>query len=313
MLLFHAANPSACGIASMDPAGRIVDFVEKPKQPASDLANAGVYVLTPDAYREIAAMKAFDIGFEVLPRFVGRMRGWIQNGYHRDIGTVGAFEQAKADAAGLLARRRVYSAGRRPAVFFDRDGTLIEQVHYLSDPAQVRLVSGAAQTVARLQAAGFACVVVTNQSAIGRGLITDEDLCRIHGEMCQQFKAEGVELDGIYYCPAVPSADDRTSVEFFDRKPGPGMLWRAANELWLDLSRSWMVGDMVSDVLAGQNAQCAGSILIGVSEDADAGVSMAAAAHQWARDLLEATETILDVPDAIRAVARTNERERHLR
>jgi len=96
MLLFRAANPKACGIAEMDATGRIVDFEEKPAQPKSDLANAGVYAVTADAWREIAAMKAFDIGFHVLPQFIGRMRGHVHTGYHKDIGDFAALEAARA-------------------------------------------------------------------------------------------------------------------------------------------------------------------------------------------------------------------------
>jgi mannose-1-phosphate guanylyltransferase len=101
MLLFRAPNPSACGIAELDDEGRVVSFVEKPKEPKSDLANGGVYVVDADAYREIAAMKAFDLGFEVLPRFVGRMRGWAWDGYHLDVGTHEALEKARRDAPSL--------------------------------------------------------------------------------------------------------------------------------------------------------------------------------------------------------------------
>jgi mannose-1-phosphate guanylyltransferase len=102
MLLFHAENPSACGIAELDEDGRIVSFVEKPRDPVSDLANAGVYVLDAAAYREIAAMRAFDLGFDVLPAFVGRMRGRVLEGYHLDIGSPEALAQARGDAPGLL-------------------------------------------------------------------------------------------------------------------------------------------------------------------------------------------------------------------
>ena len=134
MLLFRAPNPKACGIAELDEEGRVVSFVEKPKEPKSDLANGGVYVVDAEAYREIVAMKAFDLGFEVLPRFVGRMRGWAWEGYHLDVGTHEALEKARNDAPKLRAR------GTRPAVFLDRDGTVIEYVHYLGDPAKVRLL-----------------------------------------------------------------------------------------------------------------------------------------------------------------------------
>jgi D,D-heptose 1,7-bisphosphate phosphatase len=262
MLLFRAPDPRACGIAELDDAGRVVSFVEKPREPTSDLANAGVYVVSADAYREIAALGAFDIGFEVLPRFVGRMRGWAWDGYYLDIGNPEALEKARRDAPGLRMRPPIGRTGKRPAVFLDRDGTLIEQVHYLSDPGLVRLLPGAGETLRRLHDAGFASVLVTNQSAIGRGMLTESQLHLIHGEMNRQLAAEGTALDAIYYCPEAPAGDDRTVIEHGDRKPGPGMLVRAAEELGLDLGASWMVGDMISDVLAGINAGCKGSILV---------------------------------------------------
>lgn len=150
----------------------------------------------------------------------------------------------------------------KPAVFLDRDGTVIEQVDYLSKPEQVKLIPGAAEAIRSLRLVGFACVLVTNQSAIGQGLLTVEGLGEIHDEMHRQLAEEGAELDGVYFCPHVPTIADRGMVEYPDRKPGPGMLLRAAQELDLDLSRSWMVGDMLSDVLAGCNAGCYGTILV---------------------------------------------------
>ena len=95
MLLFHAPNPKACGIAEVDGTGRIVDFVEKPAEPKSDLANAGVYAVTADAWREMADAKAFDLGFDVLPKFVGRMQGHVHD----------ALEAARADAPRVFAQR----------------------------------------------------------------------------------------------------------------------------------------------------------------------------------------------------------------
>lgn len=103
MLLFHAPNPRACGIAETDATGRIVHFVEKPAEPHSDLANAGVYAVTADAWREMADARAFDLGFDVLPKFVGRMQGYVHEGYHRDIGTLEALEAARADAPRAFA------------------------------------------------------------------------------------------------------------------------------------------------------------------------------------------------------------------
>lgn len=101
MALFRAEHPEKCGIAELDGAGRIISFVEKPEKSVSNLANAGLYVLDAAAWREIADMDAFDFGFDVIPRFVGRMRGFEHPGYHRDIGTPEALAAANADAPGL--------------------------------------------------------------------------------------------------------------------------------------------------------------------------------------------------------------------
>jgi mannose-1-phosphate guanylyltransferase len=102
MVLFRAENPRACGIASLDAEGRVVAFEEKPQQPTGDLANAGIYVVDGAAWREIAAMDAFDFGFDVLPAFVNRMRGWVFDGYHRDIGDRASLERAQRDAASVF-------------------------------------------------------------------------------------------------------------------------------------------------------------------------------------------------------------------
>jgi mannose-1-phosphate guanylyltransferase len=105
MVLFKTENPRACGIAQLDGADRIVEFVEKPQQPKGDLANAGIYVITAQAYAEIAALGAFDLGFDVLPRFVGRMRGFLHTGYHLDIGNMQALERARNDVARVFQER----------------------------------------------------------------------------------------------------------------------------------------------------------------------------------------------------------------
>jgi len=144
----------------------------------------------------------------------------------------------------------------RPAVFFDRDGTLIELVHHLTDPADVALIEGAGQAVRRLRAAGYAAVIVTNQSVIGRGLLTEAGLAEVHREMNAQLAAQGAAIDAIYHCPLKPMQKDPTIIEDPMRKPGPGMLIQAARDHGLDLARSWMAGDTLSDMHAGRNAGC---------------------------------------------------------
>ena len=96
MLLFRAEFPERCGIAQVAPDGRVTEFVEKPPEPQGNLANAGVYCVSADAYREMADLRGFDLGFDVLPRFVGRMRGFVWEGYHRDIGDAASLALAEA-------------------------------------------------------------------------------------------------------------------------------------------------------------------------------------------------------------------------
>lgn len=101
MVLFHTAYPKQCGIATLD-GDRIIDFVEKPEHPASDLANAGIYVVDAATWREIADRNVFDFGFDVLPHYIGQMRGFRHEGYHRDIGNHQALDAANADAKRLF-------------------------------------------------------------------------------------------------------------------------------------------------------------------------------------------------------------------
>ena len=111
MLLFRAPDPKACGIAVLNPDGLVTAFEEKPAVPKSNLANAGVYAVTAAAWREIAAMQAFDIGFDVLPQFVGRMQGHLHAGYHCDIGTPAALASARAAATDVFASTHNPRAG----------------------------------------------------------------------------------------------------------------------------------------------------------------------------------------------------------
>jgi D-glycero-D-manno-heptose 1,7-bisphosphate phosphatase len=157
----------------------------------------------------------------------------------------------------------------RRAVFFDRDGTLIELVHHLADPREVRLLPRAGDAIRLLRELGYASVLVTNQSAIGRGKLTVEGLAEVQAEFERQLAEFAARLDGFYFCPHKPLITDPTVIEHPDRKPGPGMLLRATRELELDLSRSWMVGDTISDMWAGRNAGCRGTILVRTGYGAD--------------------------------------------
>ena len=133
-----------------------------------------------------------------------------------------------------------------PAVFLDRDGTLMEEVNYCRDPERVRVFETVPDALARLKQAGFKLVVITNQSGIGRGILTEAEFRTVQAEFLRQLGSE--LIDGTYFAPEAPSQPSTR------RKPAPGMLLEAAREHDIDLSASWTIGDKSSDIEAGRAA-----------------------------------------------------------
>jgi D-glycero-D-manno-heptose 1,7-bisphosphate phosphatase len=130
------------------------------------------------------------------------------------------------------------------AVFFDRDGTLMEDAHYCADPALVRVYTGVREALAELRAAGWGVFVVSNQSGIGRGIITEDQYRAVQ----EEFLRQAGTVDGTYYCPDPPGVPSTR------RKPEPGMVFEAAAEHGIDLASSWFVGDKAIDVECGRRA-----------------------------------------------------------
>jgi D-glycero-D-manno-heptose 1,7-bisphosphate phosphatase len=152
---------------------------------------------------------------------------------------------------------------RTRAVFVDRDGTLIEDVGYARDPDDVCLVDGAAEALATFRRQGFQLVVVSNQSGIGRGLISPEEASAVHDRFVAELAAGGVRLDDVRYCPHGP--DEGCDC----RKPEPGLLLAAARKLGVDLASSFMIGDEDRDVEAGRRAGCTTILIDGTRSRSD--------------------------------------------
>lgn len=144
----------------------------------------------------------------------------------------------------------------RPAIFLDRDGTLIEEREYLSRPEQVAIFPGATTALRRLRDAGFALVLVTNQSGIGRGYFTEADMHRVHEYLIAELARADVRIDRIYFAPEAPDQPSR------GRKPSPQFLFDARDELGLDLGASYMIGDKLIDLECGWNAGVRRSLLV---------------------------------------------------
>jgi len=143
---------------------------------------------------------------------------------------------------------------KKKAVFLDRDGTLNADAAYASRYEQIVVYPESFEAVKKLNRAGLLAVVVTNQSAVGRGLLTEDGLNDIHDRLNASFAGRGARLDAIYYCPHYPlSADPRYGRECDCRKPNPGLALRAAAELGIELSQSYMIGDKAEDIIFGMN------------------------------------------------------------
>jgi D,D-heptose 1,7-bisphosphate phosphatase len=143
------------------------------------------------------------------------------------------------------------------AVFLDRDDTLVEDPGYISDPSQVKLLPGVATSLIDLKSMGYKLVVVSNQSGVARGIVTEDMLEKINAKLKGLLSRKGAYIDGLYYCPYHPEGSIPKYRKTSDmRKPNPGMLLKAAEDLDIDLGSSWMIGDKYDDVTAGKRAGC---------------------------------------------------------
>lgn len=143
------------------------------------------------------------------------------------------------------------------AIFLDRDDTLIEDPGYINHPSQVKLLPHVCEALIELRQMGYKLVIVTNQSAVARGIVTEEGLEEIHDRLIGLLRHEGAGIDRIYYCPYHPNGIIPEYRQDSDlRKPNPGMLLLAAQEMDIDLEASWMLGNSYRDIAAGMRAGC---------------------------------------------------------
>jgi histidinol-phosphate phosphatase family protein len=178
----------------------------------------------------------------------------------------------------------------RPALFCDRDGNLIVEKEFISDPAAVELIPGVAEALKRAQAAGYLLFVVTNQSGIARGLMSDEDVALVNQRLSELLANKGVKLDGIFYCPHHPDLTGACDC----RKPARGMIDQACSRYAIDLSRSFVTGDRVLDMELARNIE-AGGIMVktGYGEIESAQLPLHLKSIRVVSDFAEAVDVIL--------------------
>ncbi|MBF6599135.1 MAG: HAD-IIIA family hydrolase [Dehalococcoidia bacterium] len=180
------------------------------------------------------------------------------------------------------------------AVFFDKDGTLVDDVPYNVDPARVRLAQGAERALPAIAAASYRICVVSNQSGIARGYFDAAALARVEARLREMLAATGVALDGFACCPHHPDGVvGRYAVACACRKPAPGLITTLAAAGAIECRRSWMVGDILDDVEAGRRAGCR-TVLLDNGDETEWRRSPERAPHYVARDLAHAAAIIID-------------------
>jgi histidinol-phosphate phosphatase family protein len=185
---------------------------------------------------------------------------------------------------------------RRPAVFLDRDGTMIREVQFLRRPEDLVWLPATIEAIRLLNRAGFVVCVTTNQSGVGRGLYTEADLQVLHDLMTSTLEAAGARVDAWFYCPHHPDATVTALRQVCEcRKPRPGMIRRAAERFPLDLDRSFVIGDRLTDVGLAASVGARGVLVrTGYGEHTIAEQAGAASgAALIAADLMEATAWLL--------------------
>ncbi len=258
-------HPLDSDLVEVDDSGRVTAFHNRPHPPGvyfQNLVNAGLYVLRKESLAVWRQKPGpLDFGKEVFPAMTRegrRLTGYNSPEYIKDIGTPDRYDRICAEyASGVVERGSL--ATKQVAVFLDRDGTLNEEIDGVRRPEDLRLIDGAAEAVYRLNRQGIRTVVVTNQPVVAKGFCSEHDVHAVHNKLETLLGERHAFLDRIYYCPHHPEkgfAGERPELKIACacRKPGIGMIQQAQEELNIDLSRSWLVGDTSTDVQTARNA-----------------------------------------------------------
>lgn len=187
---------------------------------------------------------------------------------------------------------------KRPAVFLDKDGTLIENLPLAPEGTTIHLLPGVAEGLRLLHRAGFLLIVVTNQGGVAQGLFPEDRVKHMEGNLRLLLSTVQIPLAGFYYCPHHPQGIvPRYTVQCLCRKPKPGLLLKAASELGIDLERSWMVGDILHDVEAGRWAGCR-TVLIDNGNETEWIMNETRWPDYLADSLFKAAHLILETPSS---------------
>lgn len=265
-LLVHPNNhPFDSDLVEVNSDGWITAFHNRPHLPErwyQNLVSAGLYVVRKSGLQPPPPVAGIlDFGKDLFPAMLKgglKLLGYNSLEYIKDIGTPERYDKICAEfEAGIVEQSSLDTP--QPAVFLDRDGTLVKEVGGLTSPDELELLPDAAAAVHELNHRGVRAVMVSNQPVVAKGFCTEADVETSHRKLQTLLGREHAYLDRLYYCPHHPEKGFEgerpdLKIDCECRKPKPGMILQAARELNLDLNKSWLVGDTTVDIQTAKNA-----------------------------------------------------------
>lgn len=259
------SHPYDSGLILADDNGAVQQWLTKEdSRPVwyRNRVNAGLHVLSPKVLDVTITTPKVDLDRQLLKPLAGTGNMFVYDSpeYVKDMGTPERYEAVCRDfREGKVQARNLKNPQK--AIFLDRDGTINRYVGFLRSEDELELLPDVAKAIGKINNSGYLAVVITNQPVIARGEVTVPRLQTIHNKMETLLGLEGVFVDAVYYCPHHPHKGyageiPELKIDCDCRKPKPGMLLRAAQDLNIDLTRSWMIGDGENDVKAGIAAGC---------------------------------------------------------
>lgn len=259
-------HPYDSDLLEIDNNNRVVKVLPKPHKEGEyyqNLVNAAVYIFSSKIFKYIEDGISQDFGKHILPKIVEvgeTLIGYKTPEYIKDMGTADRFEAVKNDfLTGKVAR--LNKQNKRPCIFLDRDGVINRDMDSMPLCKDFELLDGVAEAIKAINKSDYLSVVVTNQPMIAKGFVSFEEVENTHKKMETLLGEQHAYLNGIYYCPHHPEKGfegevPELKIECECRKPKAGMIFKAAEELNIDLNNSWMIGDSKRDIEAGKNAGC---------------------------------------------------------
>lgn len=255
-------HPYDSDLLVLDEDKRIVDILFKDRKPEyySNLASAAVYILSPRVFEYLPGW-ASDFVKDIFPRMLynsERLYGYKSAEYIKDMGTMDRLEKVSED---LITGRikRLSKKNKRPAIFFDRDGTLVKDVDLLHRSEDLEVFPFTAGALKKVSESDFLSFLITNQPVVARNLCDISMVKLIHNKLETLLGDQGAYLNDIYFCPhhpdkGYPEENPLYKIACNCRKPGTGMVEKAADDYSVDLKSSWLIGDTTTDIQTGINA-----------------------------------------------------------